>query len=63
MGKVRKGDVIDLDFDPARGTLFALNGTLQGTAIAGDDFYAALLGSFIGEQPFDARLKSGLLGE
>ncbi len=63
VGKVRKGDVIDLDLDPARGTLFALNGTLQGPAIAGDDFYAALLGSFIGEHPFDARLKSGLLGQ
>ncbi len=62
VGKVRKGDVIDLDLDPARGTLFALNGTLQGTAIAGEDFYAALLGSFIGEHPYDPRLKSGLLG-
>lgn len=63
VGKVHKGDVIDLDLDPTRGTLFALNGTLQGTAIAGDDFYAALLGSFIGEHPYDARLKSGLLGQ
>jgi hypothetical protein len=63
VGQVRKGDVIDLDLDPARGTLFALNGTLRGPAIAGDDFYVALLGSFIGEHPYDARLKSGLLGQ
>ena len=62
LSKVRKGDVVDLDLDPARGTLFALNGTLQGSAIAGDDFYAVLLASFVGEHPYDARLKSGLLG-
>lgn len=62
VGKVRKGDVVDLDLDPGRGTLFSLNGTLRGPAIAGDDFYAALLGSFIGDQPYDKRLKSGLLG-
>ena len=62
VGQVRKGDVIDLDLDPARGTRFAVNGTLRGSAIVGDDFYAALLGSFIGEHPYDTRLKSGLLG-
>lgn len=62
VGKVRKGDVVDLDLDPARGTLFALNGTLHGSAIAGDDFYAVLLASFVGDHPYDVRLKSGLLG-
>jgi len=62
LSKVRKGDVVDLDLDPARGTLFALNGTLQGSAIAGDDFYAVLLASFVGEHPYDARMKAGLLG-
>lgn len=62
VGKVRKGDVIDLDLDPGRGTLFSLNGTLRGPAIVGDDFYAALLASFIGDHPYDKRLKSGLLG-
>jgi hypothetical protein len=62
VGKVRKGDVVDLDLDPSRGTLFALNGTLHGTAIAGDDFYAVLLASFVGDHPYDARMKAGLLG-
>ncbi len=61
-GAVKKGDVIDLDQDPTRGTLFALNGTLRGDPIAGDDFYAALLGSFVGRRPYDKRLKAGLLG-
>jgi hypothetical protein len=62
VGAVKKGDVIDLDQDPTRGTLFALNGTLRGDPIAGDDFYAALLGSFVGHRPYDKRMKAGLLG-
>jgi hypothetical protein len=55
-------DTIDLDFDPARGLLFKLNGTLRGEAIPGEDFYSALLRVFIGEQPSDTKLKAGLLG-
>ncbi len=61
-GKVRNGDVIDLDLDPAQGTLFGLNGSLRGQAIPGDDFYAALLLSFVGDHPYDKELRSGLLG-
>ncbi|MEN9627550.1 MAG: hypothetical protein RJA10_777 [Pseudomonadota bacterium] len=61
-GKVKKGDVIDLDLDPARGMLFSLNGTLRGEAIPGADFYSALLRAFIGDKPYDERLKAGLLG-
>jgi hypothetical protein len=44
------------------GTELGLNGALRGEAIAGDDFYETLLRSFIGERPYDARLKAGLLG-
>lgn len=62
VGKVRKGDVIDLDLEPGRGTAFSLNGTLRGEVIAGDDFFAALLRSFVGDRPYDEKLKSGLLG-
>ena len=62
LGKVRKGDVIDLDLDPARGTLLSVNGTLRGAPWAGADFYAALLRAFIGELPYDEKLKAGLLG-
>ena len=61
-GQVRQGDVVDLDLDPAEGTRFMLNGRPRGEAIPGDDFYAALLRAFIGERPYDKRLKSGLLG-
>lgn len=62
LGTVRKGDTVDLDLDPARGTLFGLNGTLRGEVVPGDDFYAALLRSFVGEKPYDNKLKAGLLG-
>jgi hypothetical protein len=60
--EVKKGDVVDLDFLPARGLVFSHNGQPRGEAIAGDDFYAALLRIFIGEHPVDDRLKAGLLG-
>jgi hypothetical protein len=62
LGTVRKDDTIDLDLDPARGTLFGVNGTLRGEVVPGEDFYAALLRSFLGDKPYDNRLKAGLLG-
>ena len=60
-GAVHKRDVVDLDFDPARGLLFARNGKLAGEPIPGADLYAALLRAFIGEHPYDERMKAGLL--
>ena len=62
-GVVHKGDVVDLDFDPARGLLFARNGKLVAEPIPGADFYAALLRAFIGDHPYDERMKAGLLGQ
>jgi len=62
LGTLRKGDVVNLDLEPARGTVFGLNGTLRGEVVPGDDFYAALLRSFLGDKPYDPRLKAGLLG-
>lgn len=62
LGTVRAGDVVDLDLHPGHGTLFAVNGRLQAEPIAGDDFFAALLRAFIGERPYDARMRAGLLG-
>lgn len=62
LGKVRKGDVVDLDFVPGQGLLFSYNGRRQGPPLPGDDFYAALLRIFIGERPAQAELKAGLLG-
>lgn len=62
-GQVRRGDVIDLDFLPAQGTLMLLNGQRRGPALPGEDFYRALLRSFVGTRPFDEKLRAGLLGQ
>ncbi len=62
IGNLRGNDVVNLDFEPARGTLFSLNGTPRGDVIEGPDFYATLLRAFVGEQPYDEKLKAGLLG-
>lgn len=61
-GEVKKGDVIHLDFDPATGTQVSINGQAKGAAIAGADFYTAVLRIWLGEKPADAGLKKGLLG-
>jgi Chalcone isomerase-like len=60
--QVQKGDVIDLDFDPARGLQFSINGKPRGELIAGPELFAALLRSFVGDVPYDDKLKAGLLG-
>jgi hypothetical protein len=62
VGKVRKHDVVDLDFDPARGLLFSINGKLRGEPILGDALYAGLLRAFLGEHPYDEKMRAGLLG-
>lgn len=62
LGKLKPGDVVDLDHEPGHGTAMWLNGTLRGPAVAGDDFFVALLLSFLGDQPYDKKLKAGLLG-
>ena len=61
LGQVRKGDLVNLDLEPGRGTVFSVNGTLRGEVIAGEDFFAALLRSFVGDRPYDGKLKAGLL--
>jgi len=62
VAEVKSGATIDFDFDPARGTLLLLDGKPRGPAIAGADFYAALLRSFIGERPYHRDLRAGMLG-
>jgi len=57
---MRRGDVIDLDYQPAEGTRVLFNGELQGR-IEGADFYAALLQVWLGQKPADPDLKTALL--
>jgi Chalcone isomerase-like len=62
LAKLKKKDVIDLDFIPGKGLVLSRNGAARGTPVAGEDFYAALLRCFIGARPADAEMKAGLLG-
>ena len=61
-GEAKKGDVIHLEFVPDTGTRVVVNGKAQGSAIAGEDFYGALLRIWLGDKPVDGDLKKGLLG-
>ena len=61
-GEAKKGDVIHLEFTPEAGTRVVVNGKPQGTAIAGEDFFTAVLRIWLGDKPADADLKKGMVG-
>ena len=63
IGTATKGVPINLDFEPQHGLTLSVNGVMKGSAIAGADFFGAVLGIFVGDRPIDARLKKGLLGQ
>lgn len=62
LGKLKKGDVVDLDWLPGQGLRLALNGRVRGETIPGEDLYAGILKIFVGRDPVDPKLKAGLLG-
>ena len=62
VGKVHKGDVVDLDWLPSEGLAMRINGKTVGTPVPGADLYAAMLGIFVGDRPVDAKMKAGMLG-
>lgn len=61
MKEARKGMRITLD-QVAGGTQMSVEGKASGKPIAGDDFYRALLGIWLGERPVQDDLKRALLG-
>ena len=61
-GEAKKGDAIHLEFAPEGGTRVIVNGKAQGSAIAGEEFFAAVLRIWLGDKPADADLKKGMLG-
>ncbi len=61
LGTLKKGDTLDLDWEPTRGVLLRLNGTLRAEVARADALFPAVLLAFIGERPYDQRLKTGLL--
>lgn len=58
---VRPGDRYALTYLPGDGTILSLNGVPRGS-IPGADFARALFSIWLGEEPFDASLKTQLLG-
>ena len=62
LGQVRVGDVVDLDHEPGQGLAMRVNGTLRGDVVPGDALFAAVLRSFVGDRPYDQKMKAGLLG-
>jgi len=62
VGEARKGDLIHFEFTPEAGTRVLVNGQPRGSAIAGEDFFAAVLRIWIGDKPVDGTLKKGLIG-
>ena len=62
IGAAKAGNLIALDFLPESGTRLSLNGEAKGNAIAGEDFYRALLKIWLGDKPVDSDLKKGMLG-
>jgi len=62
IGQVNRGDIVDMDYVPGQGMTLLFNGVARGPAIPGADFYGGLLLAFVGEKPYDKRLRAGLLG-
>lgn len=63
LDKVKKGDVITLDWIPGTGTQSTLNGKPIGETMPDIAFYNAVLRIWIGDNPVQGDLKRGLLGE
>ncbi|HVE88930.1 MAG TPA: chalcone isomerase family protein [Burkholderiaceae bacterium] len=62
IGEAKKGDAINFDYTPEGGTRISVNGQPHGDAIAGADFFSAVLRIWLGEKPADESLKKGMLG-
>lgn len=64
VGRVKKGDLLVIDYLPAQGgTVLTVNGKTWGRPIPGQDFYSAFLKVFLGDRNSDAHLRAGLLGQ
>ena len=61
VGKVKDGDVVNLDYFPDSGTQIIVNGVQRGN-IPGAAFNRALLKIWLGDKPAQADLKQEMLG-
>ena len=63
LGEIKAKSTIVFDLLPERGTVLIINGQQRGKEIPGEDFQAALLRVWLGEDPVQDDLKLGLLGK
>jgi hypothetical protein len=61
--EAKEGMRIALDWRTGTGTVVMVDGSARGKPIEGEDFYAALLRVWLGENPVQSDLKKALLGE
>lgn len=61
MADVKKGERLTFGFAPGAGLQVDVNGTVKGT-IAGDDFGQAFLSIWLGPEPPNPEIKTGMLG-
>ncbi len=61
--EAKEGMRIALDWRPGTGTVVMVDGGPRGRPIEGEDFYAALLRVWLGENPVQSDLKKALLGQ
>lgn len=59
---VKKGDVVNLNFIPGKGTTVEINNKKMDI-IKGDDFFTAVLKIWLGDEPADSDLKNAMLGQ
>jgi hypothetical protein len=62
VGEAATGTVILLDYLPSAGTMLLVGGTARGKPIPGEEFYRAILRSWLGEKPSQEDMKKALLG-
>ncbi|MBL8329448.1 MAG: chalcone isomerase family protein [Rubrivivax sp.] len=62
VGGLKKGDTLNVDWLPERGTLIEMNGKLLSDPMPDQAFYNALLKIWLGDKPADSTLKPQLLG-
>ena len=62
VSRLGKGDTLHLDWVPGTGTVVSLNGRKLGEPLPDVAFYNAILKIWIGNDPADRSLRTGMLG-
>jgi hypothetical protein len=62
IGKLKKGDAVDVEWRPGAGTVALVNGKAAGEAVPGEEVFLAILKIYIGDKPTDPVMKAALLG-